>query len=309
MTESVRDLYLGARTKRKVIVTCAVTGEGEFNRAHPAFPITPAQIADAAFEAEQAGATCVHLHVRDPSTGAGSRDVDLFVEMVQCVRDRGCKAILNVTCGGGAVFIPAPEDESRAASGTDMASWQERVRHIELTRPDMCSLDVTTQNQVDGELDVVYLNTPRTLRQMATRFAELGVKPEIEVFAPGDVLLARQMLEEGLFTAPPMFQIVLGTKWGLPATPETLLYMRGLLPPRCHWAAFGIGRMQMPMVAQAVLLGGNVRVGLEDNLYLDKGKFASNGALVERAVSIIHALGEEVATPAVGRALLELPAA
>jgi len=308
MTLSVRDLYLGTRTKRKVIVTCAVTGEGEFNRSHPAFPITPAQIADAAVEAERAGATAVHLHVRDPETGAGSRDVGLFVEMVQRVRDRGCTAILNVTCGGGAVFIPDPDDEARAAPGTDMASWQERVRHIELTRPDMCSLDVTTQNQANGELDEVYLNTPRTLRRMAARFAELGVKPEIEVFAPGDVMLARQMLEQGLFVAPPMFQIVLGTKWGLPATPETLMYMRGLLPPQCHWAAFGIGRMQMPMLAQSVLLGGNVRVGLEDNLYLDKGKFASNGDLVERAVGMIRALGEEVATPAEGRALLGLSA-
>jgi uncharacterized protein (DUF849 family) len=302
---SVRDLYLGPRSKRKVIVTCAVTGENEFNRAHPAFPITPAQIADAALEAERAGASAVHLHVRDPKTGEGSRDPELFAEMVAAVRARGVRAVLNVTCGGGAIFVPDAQDESRAASGTDMASWQERVQHIEATLPELCSLDVTTQNQDDGLLgDIVYLNTPRTLRSMAQRFAQIGVKPEIEVFAPGDVLLARQILEEGGFATPPLFQIVLGTKWGLPATPETLIYMRGLLPAGCVWAAFAIGRMQMPLVAQSVLLGGNVRVGLEDNLYLDRGAFATNGQLVERAVQIIRAIGEEVATPDEARTLL-----
>ena len=306
MSTTVRDLYLGARTPRKVILTCAVTGEGEFNRAHPNFPITPAQIADAALEAERAGATAVHLHVRNPTTGAGSRDVELFVDLVKRVRDRGIRALLNVTCGGGAVYIPDPEDEARAAPGTDVAPWQERVRHIELTRPQLCSLDVTTQNQADAAGDVVYLNTPRTLRSMATRFQQIGVKPEIEVFAPGDVLLARQMLEDGCFEAPPMFQIVLGTRWGLPATPQTLIYMRDLLPAGCVWAAFGIGRMQMPMAAQSVLLGGNVRVGLEDNLYLEKGRFATNGELVERAAQIIRALGDEVATPEEGRAMLAL---
>lgn len=304
---SVRELYSGPREKRKVILTCAVTGENDFNRSHPAFPITPNQIADAALEAERAGATAVHLHVRNPETGAGSRDPALFEEMVKQVRARGVRAILNVTCGGGAVFIPDREDESKAAPGTDMAGWRERVRHIELTRPEICSLDVTTQSQTDGALgDLVYLNTPYTLRHMAQRFRELAVKPEIEVFAPGDVMLARQMIEEGLFAAPPMVQFVLGTRWGMPATPETLLYMRSLLPAGCIWAAFGIGRMQMPMAAQSVLAGGNVRVGLEDNLYLDRGKFATNGQLVERAVQLIRSLGEEVATPDEGRALLAL---
>jgi uncharacterized protein (DUF849 family) len=304
---SVRELYSGSRDRRKVILTCAVTGENDFNRSHPAFPITPEQIADAALEAERAGATAVHLHVRNPKTGAGSRDPALFEEMVKQVRARGVRAILNVTCGGGAIFIPDPEDESKAAPGTDMASWSERVRHIELTHPEVCSLDVTTQSQTDGALgDLVYLNTPHTLRRMAQRFREIGVKPEIEVFAPGDVMLARQMIEEGLFATPPMVQFVLGTRWGMPATPETLLYMRSLLPTGCVWAAFAIGRMQMPMVAQSVLAGGNVRVGLEDNLYLDRGKFATNGQLVERAAQLIRSLGEDVATPDEGRALLGL---
>lgn len=289
----------------KVILTCAVTGENAYNKAHPSFPITPEQIADAALEAERAGASAVHLHVRNPQTGDGSRDPGLFLDMVTRVRNKGVKAVLNVTCGGGAVYRPDPEDESRAGPGSDMASAEERVKHIEMTLPEVCSIDVTTQNQVDNG-DMVYLNTPHTLRKMATRFQELGVKPEIEVFAPGDILLAKNMLEEGFFDSPPMFQIVMGTSWGLPATPETMIYMRNLLPSNAIWAAFGIARMQMPMVAQAVLLGGNVRVGLEDNLYLSRGVFATNGQLVERARNIIESLGAEVATPDEAREIMAL---
>ena len=292
---------------RKVILTCAVVGENQYNKAHPNFPITPQQIADAALEAEQAGASCVHLHVRDPETGEGSRDPDLFLDMATRVRNNGVKAVMNITCGGGAFYYPDPEDESRGGPGTDMALAEERVKHIEMCLPEVCSLDVCTQNQQDGGKEYVYLNTEFTLRNMAKRFQELGVKPEIEVFSPGDILLANQMLEEGLFDAPPMYQIVMGTRWGLPATPETLIYMKNLLPKDANWAAFGIARMQMPMVAQAVLLGGNVRVGLEDNLYLSRGVFATNGQLVERAKSIIEYLGFEIATPDEAREILNIP--
>ena len=290
--------------KSKVILTCAVVGEGQYNTGHPNFPITPMQIADAALEAQNAGASCVHLHVRDPKTGKGSRDPDLFLEMATCVRDNGVKAVMNITCGGGAYYCPDPTDESRAGPGSDIASAEERVRHIEMCFPEVCSLDVCTQNQMDGDKDYVYLNTPYTLRKMAKRFQKLGVKPEIEVFAPGDILLANKMLEEGLFDAPPMYQIVTGTRWGLPSTAETLLYMKSLLPKNAIWAAFGVARMQMPMVAQSVLLGGNVRVGLEDNLYLSRGVFATNGQLVERARTIIECLGYEVATPGEARTIL-----
>jgi uncharacterized protein (DUF849 family) len=289
---------------RKVILTCAVVGENQFNRSHPNFPITPQQIADAALEAEQAGATAVHLHVRNPVTGEGTRDADLFLDMATRVRDNGVKAIMNVTCGGGGIFMPDPADENRSGPGSDVASAEERVRHIEMIRPEMCSIDVTTQNQLDGDKEYVYLNTQATLRKMAQRFQELGVKPEIEVFAPGDVLLANKMLADGFFEQPPMYQIVMGTSWGLPATTETVTYMRSLLPPEAHWAAFGIGRMQMPMVAQSVILGGNVRVGLEDNLYLKRGVFASNGELVARARTIIEFMGFEVATPDEARQML-----
>lgn len=291
---------------RKVIMTCAVTGENQYNRAHPNYPITPQQIADAALEAEQAGASCVHLHVRNPDTGEGSRDPDLFLEMATRVRENGVKAVMNITCGGGAYFCPDPEDESRAGPGSDIASAEVRVKHIVMCKPEMCSLDVCTQNQLDGDKAYVYLNTEHTLRKMAREFQALGVKPEIEVFAPGDILLANQMLQEGLFDAPPSYQIVMGTRWGLPATPETLIYMRSLLPKDVNWAAFGVARQQMPMVAQAVLLGGNVRVGLEDNLYLSRGVFATNGQLVERAKTIIEALGYEVATPDEARQILGL---
>jgi len=291
---------------QKVILTCAVTGENQYNKAYPNFPITPQQIADAALEAEQAGASCVHLHVRDPKTGEGSRDPDLFLDMAARVRENGVKAVMNITCGGGAYYCPDPNDESRAGPGSDIASAEERVKHIEMCLPEVCSLDVCTQNQLDGDKAYVYLNTEYTLRKMAKRFQELGVKPEIEVFSPGDILLANKMLEEGLFDAPPMYQIVMGTRWGLPATPETLIYMKSLLPKGAIWAAFGIARMQMPMVAQAVLLGGNVRVGLEDNLYLSRGVFATNGQLVEKARSIIEGMGYEVATPDEAREILAL---
>lgn len=290
----------------KVILTCAVVGENQYNRAHPNFPITPQQIADAALEAEQAGASAVHLHVRHPETGEGSRDPDLFLEMATRVRENGVKAVMNITCGGGAIFCPDPDNEGRAGPGSDLASAEERVRHIEVCLPEVCSLDVTTQNQLDGDKSYVYLNTEYTLRKMAKRFQELGVKPEIEVFAPGDILLANKMLQEGLFDAPPSYQIVMGTSWGLPATPETLIYMKSLLPADAVWAAFGIAKMQMPIVAQATLLNGHVRVGLEDNLYLSRGVFASNGQLVERARTIIECLGYEVATPDEARKILGL---
>ncbi len=291
---------------KKVIITCAVTGESPYNKAHPNFPITPQQIADAALEAEEAGAAAVHLHARDPETGAGSSDPELFLEVVDRVRDNGVNAVLNVTCGIGGEFCPDPEDESRAGPGTDMASAEERVKHIEMCMPEVCSLDVCTQNQVEGGKDIVYLNTPYTLKKMAKRFQQLGVKPEIEVFAPGDILLANNMLAEGYFDEPPIYQIVMGTLWGLPATPETMIYMRDLLPKNAIWAAFSVARQQMPMVAQATLLGGNVRVGLEDNLYLSRGVFATNGQLVERARNIIENMGYEVATPAEARIMMGL---
>jgi uncharacterized protein (DUF849 family) len=291
---------------RKVILTCAVTGNAPFNPKHPAMPITPSQIAEACMEAAQAGASVVHIHVRDPKTGAGSRDPALFKEVVDRVRSSKLDIVINLTCGLGALLLPDPDDESKALPGSDVIPVAERVKHLEQCLPDIASLDVTTGNQVEGQLEFVYLNTTRTLRAMAKRFQELNVKPELEVFGPGDILFANSMIDEGLVDGPPLYQMVLGVKWGAPATTETMLYLRSLLPPGALWAGFGIARDEMPMVAQAALLGGNVRVGLEDNLYLRKGVFATNGQLVERAATIIDHLGMSVATPAEAREMMGL---
>ncbi|MDN7182271.1 3-keto-5-aminohexanoate cleavage protein [Caballeronia sp. SEWSISQ10-4 2] len=291
---------------RKVILTCAVTGNAPFNPKHPAMPITPAQIADACVEAAKAGASVAHIHVRDPETGGGSRDPKLFKEVVDRVRQSGTDIILNLTCGLGAFFLPDPEDEARALPESDVIPVAERVRHLEECLPEIASLDITTGNQVEGTLEFVYLNTTRTLRAMAKRFQELGVKPELEVFSAGDILFGKSLISDGLIDGVPLFQMVLGVLWGAPATTETMIYQRNLIPENAQWAAFGIARDEMPMVAQSALLGGNVRVGLEDNLYLSRGVFANNGQLVERASTIINHLGMSVATPAEAREIMQL---
>lgn len=292
--------------KRKIIITCAVTGNAPFNPRHPNFPVTPVQICDAVVEAAAAGASIVHIHVRNPETGEGSRDPALFKEVVDRVRATGIDVIINLTAGLGAFLLPDPEDESRALPESDVVSVEERVKHLVECRPTVASLDITTANQVEGEKEYVYLNTTRTLREMAERFQSLGVKPELEVFQAGDIVFGNQLIKEGLIQDPPFFQFVLGVQWGAPADSETMIYMRNLLPKNAIWAALGIGRQQMPIAAQCVLLGGHVRVGLEDNLYLSRGVFASNGQLVERACTIIDCLGAEVATPSETREILQL---
>lgn len=293
--------------KSKIILTCAVTGNAPLNPRYPySYPVSPAQICDAVAEAAAAGATVAHIHVRDPNTGHGSRDARLFKETVDRIRQRGTDIVLNLTAGGGALFLPDPEDESRALPGSDVAGAEERVEHLRQCLPEIASLDVTTGNQVEGQMEFVYLNTTRTLRAMAKKFQQMGVKPEIEAFQAGDVLFGNQLVSEGLIDDPPMFQFVLGVKWASPADARTMAYLKELLPQGAVWSAFGIARQQMPMVAQSVLLGGNVRVGLEDNLYLDKGVFATNGMLVERARRIIEDIGEAIATPAEARTLLRL---
>ena len=291
---------------RKVVLTCAVTGNAPFNRNHPAMPVTPVQIADACLEAARAGASVVHIHVRDPETGDGSRSPELYKEVVDRVRASGQDIVINLTCGHGAFFLPDPEDESRGLPESDVIGTAERVKHLEQCLPEIASLDITTGNQVEGTRDYVYLNTTRTLREMAKRFRDLNIKPELEAFGAGDILFGNALVEEGLVEGPPLFQMVMGVKWAAPATTETVLYQRGLLAPGSIWAAFGVGRDQMPMVAQAAILGGNVRVGLEDNLYLSRGVFTTNGQLVERARSIVENIGMSVATPAEARELLSL---
>jgi uncharacterized protein (DUF849 family) len=293
---------------RKVILTCAVTGNAPFNPQHPSMPITPVQIADACIEAANAGASVAHIHVRNPQTGGGSRNPKLFKEVVDRVRQSGTDIVLNLTCGLGAFFLPDPDDEKRALPASDVIPVEERVAHLVECLPEIASLDITTGNQVEGKLEFVYLNTTRTLRAMARRFIELGIKPELEVFSAGDILFGKSLIADGLIEGVPLFQMVLGVLWGAPATTETMLYQKSLMPENAQWAAFGIARDEMPMVAQAALLGGNVRVGLEDNLYLSRGVFATNGQLVERARTLIDHLGVSVATPAEARAIMGLRA-
>jgi uncharacterized protein (DUF849 family) len=294
---------------RRVIVTCAVTGSGEFNRAHPAFPVTPRQIADDAIAAARAGAAIVHLHVRDPDTGAASRDPRLYREVVDRIRDSATPVLINLTGGMGGFFLPDPDDEGRALPGSDVATLEQRLLHLEECRPDIASLDCCTANQAsaDGSGDHVYLNTARTLRGMAQAYSRLGIKAELEVFGAGDLLFARHLLEAGhLKDRYPMFQCVLGVKWGAPADPDTVLYMQRLCPAGSVFTAMGISRLQFAMAAQSLLVGGHVRVGLEDNLYLERGRFATNAELVERAVQLIGLLGLAPATVAEARGMLAL---
>lgn len=295
-------------SKRKVIITCAVNGNAPFNSNFPNFPVTPPQIAAACVEAAEAGASIVHVHARDSGTQLGVRDAGVFKEIVDRIRQTGVDIVLNLTCGHGGFFLPDPDNEGRALPESDIAGVEERIEHLVDCLPDIASLDVSTGNQEEGDVSFVYLNTTRTLRGMAKRFQELGVKPELEAFQPGDVLFANQLIEEGLVDGPPLYQFVLGVKWAAPATPETAIYMRGLLPKRDDlvWTAMGIARDEFPMAAQSIILGGHVRVGLEDNLYLERGVFATNGKLVERAVRIIEALGCQAASPDEARALLGL---
>ena len=286
-----------------VIITCAVTGAGDTTSRSDLVPITPRQVADAAIEAAKAGAAVVHVHVRDPDTGQGSRDPALFKEAVDMIRDSGVDMIINLTAGMGGDWVPSEEDPSLPGPGTDMIGPQARLAHVVECKPDICSLDCGTMN-FGG--NYTYINTAPYLRTMAEITRDLGVKPELEVFDLGQIRLARSLIDEGLVKAPPMFQICLGIPWGAGADTETMSAMKQALPADAIWAGFGISRMQMPMVAQAVLLGGNVRVGLEDNIYLDRGVLASNGMLVTRAVEIIERMGARVVGPDEARSKIGL---
>ena len=291
---------------RKVIITCAVTGNAPFNPKHPSFPVTPREIAAAVIEAAKAGAAIAHIHVRDLETKLGCSDLNKFVEVVDRVRDSSTDIVLNLTAGFGGFFLPDPTDESRGLPESEVMLPEERVAHLARCRPEIASLDVVTGNQVEGGHDYVYLNTTRSLRKMATLYQEIGVKPELEAFEVGDILFANQLVEEGLVPGELLYQMVLGVQWASPPDAETILYMRDKIPGHAHWTAMGIGRMAFPVAAMSMLMGGNVRVGLEDNLYLERGVFATNGQLVERARLLANHLGFETATPAQARETLGL---
>ena len=291
--------------QRKVMIACAVTGSADTPGRNPAVPVTPAQIAASAIDAAKAGAAIVHIHVRDPQTTRPSMDGALYREVVERIRSSGSDVLINLTTGPGARFIPGVDDPLKPAPGSTLSLPAERVRHVVELAPEICSLDMGSMN-MGGQ---VFINTPAHLEAMAVAIRDAGVTPELEVFEAGHLMLARRLIETGHVKPPGLFQICLGISWGQPATSEAVAYMRGLLPPDCVWFAFGISLYQFPMAAQTVLLGGHVRVGLEDNLYLEKGKLTpSNAALVEKAVKIIEILGDHVATPADARQMLGLRA-
>ena len=290
---------------RNVIVTCAVTGSGDSVDKHPAIPVTPKEIASAAIEAAKAGAAIAHIHVREPDSGKPSRRVELYSEVVSRIRESNVDVIINLTTGmGGDLFLGPDEEPMNFSDNTDCVGIMERIKHVEELLPEICSLDCGSFNYAEG--DYVYISTPNMLEQGARRLQEIGVKPELEVFELGHISFAKHLMAQGLLDDPPLFQVCLGIRWAAEASTASFKTMVDALPEGCNWAGFGTSAMEMPMVAQAVLLGGNIRVGLEDNLYLEKGVFASNGQLVERACNIVELMGCSIQTPSEARETLGL---
>jgi uncharacterized protein (DUF849 family) len=290
---------------RNVIVSCAVTGSGASVNKHPAIPVTPKEIAAAAIEAAKAGAAIAHIHVREPDSGKSSRRVELYREVVSRIRESNVDVIINLTTGmGGDLFLGPDEEPMNFSDNTDCVGMMERIKHVEELLPEICSLDCGSFNYAEG--DYVYISTPNMLEQGARRLQEIGVKPELEVFELGHISFTKHLIAQGLLDDPPLFQVCLGIRWAAEANTASFKTMVDALPEGCNWAGFGTSAMEMPMVAQAVLLGGNIRVGLEDNLYLEKGVFASNGQLVERACNIVQLMGCTIQTPSEARQTLGL---
>ena len=289
---------------RKVIVSCAVTGgAAPPAKKHPGLPFSPEEIATSAIEAAHAGAAIAHIHVRDPETGVGSMEPAYYREVVERIHASGVDLLINLTTGAGGQFVPGTKEPAMGMESSNFQLPEIRTQHVEELRPDICSLDMGSMN-FDQR---VFVNTPRHLTQMAEAIRKAGVKPELEVFDSGHLRLAKKLIADGVIDAPAMFQLCLGISWGEAATTQAMLHMRDQLPEGSLWAGFGIAQYQFPMVAQAVVLGGHVRVGLEDNLYLSRGVPApNNAALVSRTVEIIGLLGEEAATPDDARELLGL---
>ncbi|PPB81566.1 uncharacterized protein (DUF849 family) [Albidovulum inexpectatum] len=293
------------RMNREVFVTCAVTGSGGTQDRSPHVPRSPREIADSAIEAARAGAAIVHCHVRDPDTGAPSRRRELYREVTERIRDADVDVVLNLTAGmGGDLFFDGTEAMDRMSERSDMAGAAERVAHVVECRPEICTLDCGTMNF--AEADYVMVNTPGMLRDMARRMTEAGVRIEIEAFDTGHLWMARELVREGVIPEPVLVQLCMGVPWGAPDDLNTFMAMVNNVPQGWHFSAFSLGRHQMPYVAAAVLAGGNVRVGLEDNLFLDKGVLATNAQLVDRAIGIIERMGARVIGPAEVRERLQL---
>src|SRR5258705_9537029 len=289
--------------QQKVILTCAVTGGDDTVPKFASVPFTPNQIADEAIDACKAGAAIAHIHVRDPETGKPSMQLDAYREVVERIRDSGSPIIVNLTTGPGARFIPSNTEANTVAAGSNLRTPRERVAHILELKPEICSLDMGSLNFGKGAL----INVPAHIEAIAAGIRRAGVLPELEIFDLGHLALSLDMIKRGVVDHRALFQIVLGAPWGAPATTESLTAMKSLLPKDAQWAAFGIGRAEFPMVAQAFLLGGHVRVGLEDNLYLEKGVLApDNAALVTKARSLVELLGGTLATPDEAREMLGL---
>jgi uncharacterized protein (DUF849 family) len=291
---------------REAFITCAVTGSGDTASKSKHVPITPRDIAASAIEAAKAGAAIVHCHVRDPETGAPSRRNDLYREVTDRIRSADIDVIVNLTAGmgGDLVFGSVEAPLPLNTQGTDMAGASERVSHIAECRPEICTLDCGTMNFSLG--DYVMTNTPSMLRAMAKMMTDLGVRPDIEVFDTGHLWFARQLVEEGLIEDPVLIQLCMGIPWGAPDDLNTFLAMVNNVPAGWTFSAFSIGRNALAYPAAAVLAGGNVRVGLEDNLYLSKGVLATNAQLVEKAVTVIEGMEARVIGPDEVRAKLKL---
>jgi uncharacterized protein (DUF849 family) len=291
-----------ASKSNKTILTVAVTGNLTTPQQHPGLPCTPEQIANASLESAKAGAAIAHIHVRYPD-GRPSMELEHYREVVERIRDKNSDLIINLTTGLGGRFVPSKEDPKIAGPGTSIVHPLRRVEHIVALKPDIATLDLNTM--WSGTAAVI--NTPDNVTIMANEIYKAGSKPELEVFDSGDIQLANVLLEQGVLKAPTLFQIVMGVRYGFVATPQTLIYAQSLLPKGAEWAAFGVGRWEFPMLTQAWCLGGHVRVGLEDNIYIEKGVLApSNAALCEKAKRMIGDLGGELATPKEARALLDL---
>ena len=281
---------------RDVFITCAVTGSGGSQDRSPHVPRSPEQIANSAIAAAKAGAAIVHCHVRDPETGVPSRDPKLYREVTERIRDADVDVVLNLTAGmGGDMVFGPPSAPLPLNDATDMVSAEERLAHIEDCMPEICTLDCGTMNF--AEADYVMTNTPGMLTTMGARMEELGVKPEIEAFDTGHLRYAKQLVKDGVLSSPALVQLCMGIPWGAPNDLNTFMAMVNNVPADWNWSAFSIGRDEMPYVAASVLAGGNVRVGLEDNLWLSKGELATNEALVSRAVSIIENMGATIMGP------------
>ncbi len=288
----------------KTIITCAVTGNQTTREHHPGLPASPQEIADACLGAADAGAAIVHIHVRDPVTAAPSMEVALYRETVELIRARNSDVILNLTTGPGGRYHPSEDDPAVPGPRTNLLAPEKRVEHVVALKPEICTLDFNTMT-FGRE---VVINVPWSVRRMAGIIRDCGVKPELEVFDTGDIMLARDLLADGTLDSPALFTIVTGIKYGLPAQPDAMAAAARLLPPGMPWTGFGAGRMAFPMLAQAWLLGGHVRIGMEDTSYIAKGRLCrDNAELVERARDVLEKLGAEIASPGEARRMLGLP--